>query len=120
MALTEDGKFRISIIGNIGIIASIFVTGIALWTTLVQKYDEVTAKLNVLNQEVKTVEDQKSHIDDLSKALDAQGAHMLADEAREATLEGKVDALTTLLNQFIATQTRQQQLPNPPSRRGGY
>lgn len=107
--MSEEGKFKLNLAGNAAMILSIVASAFFLWTTIVQKYDEVTGELSAVNKQLQTLQMQATRVDDLSKRIEAQGQHLITDETRETTLEGKVDAMTSLLNQFIGVANQQNQ-----------
>jgi hypothetical protein len=115
--MSEEGKFRFSVTANVAIIVSILGSGFFLWTTLVQKYDSVTSDIERVSDRIKdlresedtsrvSMQENKRAIDDLSRKLDGLTNRLQVEEQRELALEGRVDALTSLLNQFLGAINR--------------
>ena len=107
--MSEEGKFRVSVTLNVAILVGLA----GGWTMLVQKYDEVRSDINDLRKAIEKVELQQTTINDLRKFIEAESQHRLTDEQRQMGEESKVDALTTLLNEFMGTIRTQGPLAKP-------
>jgi Tfp pilus assembly protein PilN len=112
--MSEEGKFRFNVSVNIAILIAFIGGAFGLWTTIVQKYDDVSTKILIMEQSIDKMDARSAAVDSLDKRVEAQGQHMVLDEQRTMTLESKVDALTSLLNEFMGT-IRNSHAPSAPA-----
>lgn len=101
--MSEEGKFRLNLAGNFALLLAMVGGAFALWTTIVQKYDSVDSKIQLMQMSLDKMEARAGALDALDKRVDGQGQQILVDEQRMMNTESKVDALTSLLNQFMGT-----------------
>lgn len=112
LLMSEEGKFRFNVSLNFAILLALIGGAFGLWTTIVQKYDQVDSKMGMMQETINKMEQKQSAVDALEKRVEEQGQHILADESRQTGVESKVDALTSLLNEFMGT-FRSSVHPNP-------
>jgi hypothetical protein len=114
--MSEEGKFRFNASINIAILFTIIGGAFALWTTVVQKYDAVDTKIGIMQESISKMEEHSNALTALDKRVDSQAQQIVSDENRELILESKVDALTSLLNQFMGTiRSNHASAPAPPA-----
>ena len=98
----EDGRFRISVAGNLAMIATVLCSAFWIIVTVTQKYDSLTSAIDGLvlhvNSADKQIDTNARTLDELGKRVEAQGQHIITDEQRETALEGRVEVLTQFLS----------------------
>jgi hypothetical protein len=99
--MSDEGKFRFQASINVAILFALIGGAFTLWTTVVQKYDSVDYKIGIMKDSIDKMQEHTNSIDVLDKRVDEQAKQIVIGENRELVLESKVDALTSLLNQFM-------------------
>jgi len=103
MPMSEEHKFRLSLVGNVSVVLSIIIGTFVTWTTIVQKYDSVTNEIVVLHSEIQKLDAQASRLDEIGQRVQAQSQRMLNIETRQITMESRLDVLTSMFDHFISS-----------------
>lgn len=101
--MSDEVKFRLSILVNVAILISILSGGALAIITGVQWKDAVDNKLDRLNECLRMIQEKQAYMESIEKRVDAEGQRLTLTEQHQMNTESKVDALTSLLNEFMGS-----------------